>query len=196
VSKNEPDILKVLADKMGPLGPIVPEALANLEGWTWKVESNIDRLMLTRGASPINVIPPIQSEIGWLHTIMIVFSDPLSMFHFACDNYTFALSPFLTRTIGLTLPSNTLMYCNVYNPASPMGPIYGLCWVPSHFWPYRSQILLQASHPSVAVTATSQIFTFVMGRLFIRDRKQFYESVVIENVRQSVGRVEVPRRSP
>jgi hypothetical protein len=184
----------MLADKMGPLGPIVPEALTNLEGWTWKSDGRTDRIMLTRGASPVNILPPIQSEIGWLHAIGVIFSDPMSMFHFTCDNYTFAFSPFFFRLMGNTLTNNVRLYCSVYNPASPLGPLYGLAWDPAKFWPYRSQIQMQASHPSTALTPTSQVVMFMLGRQYIRDRKQFYESIVIENTRQSVGRVEVPRR--
>jgi len=194
-AEEELKLLRMLAEKMGSLGPIVPESLANLEGWTWRVEGRADRIMLTRGAAPVNIVPSIQNEIGWLHSILVAFSDPMSMFHFMCDNYTFALSPFLFRTIGITLPNNTLLYCSVYNPATLMGPLYGLTWVPAKFWPYRTQVMVQASHPATALTPTSQVVFFALNRQYIRDKKQFYESILIENTRQTIGRVEVPRRN-
>ena len=179
------------------VGPIVPSALATLDGWTWKSELKQDRTVLNRGEGPIDVFPPVRAETtkekGWLNSLTIFFSDPYSEMLFSCDNWTFRSSPFLTLFSGLPV-NNDMIYCSVYNPATPIGPLYSIAWTPSQFWPYRTQLLIQAQHPATAPTATSQIVAASLGRHFIRDDKQFYESIFIEGQRQSLGRVQVPIR--
>ena len=178
----------------GILMPVIPSALAMLGGWTWKSEISQTRQILTRGTGSIPLIAPIQGEKGWIHTLAVAFSDPFSELLFQCDNWNFNLSPFLLNTAGSILPNNTTMYSTVYNPATPVGPMYGLQWAPAQFWPYNNQIVIQVQHPAAAPTATSQLIGFGFGRHFIRDEKQFYESVIREGARQTVGKVEVPLR--
>jgi hypothetical protein len=177
----------------GILMPVIPSALAMLDGWTWRTESIIERRILTRGGGSIPLIAPIQGEKGWLNMLITVFSDPMSELLFRCDNWTFTTSPFLMNMIGVINPNDNLTYAMVYNPATPLGPMYGLHWAPSQFWPYHTQVLIEARHPATAPTAASQLVFFSLGRHYIRDEKEFYESIIREGSRQTMGRVEVPR---
>ena len=201
-STEEAKLLREIKASMERLssivGPIVPSALATLNGWTWKLEGTGTRLLLTRGGGPVDIIPPIRAETvkekGWINSIVIAFSDPNTFMRFSCDNWSFYVSPFMARTVGARTPSNTYVFCGAYNPATIMGPMYSIGWAPSQFWPYKTQILFQAEHPSTAPTATSQVVVAALGRHYIRDEKQFYESIFVEGQRQALGRVEVPIR--
>ena len=184
----------MLRDLVGSIiMPVIPSGLAMLDGWTWKSDQTVARQTLTRGAGPVSMVAPIQGERGWIHLLFAVFSDPMSEVFFLCDNWSFTASPFLANTFGFVMPNDTTVYSTVYNPATPLGPLYGVHWAPSQFWPYNTQIITQVRHPAAAPTATSQLVVFALGRHYIRDDKQFYESVIREGKRQTVGRVEVGR---
>ena len=181
------------------VGPIIPSALATLQGWTWKAETTQERILLNRGAGPVPLIPSteIQQEKGWLNLVWVMFSDPESVMRFSCDQWVFQATPFITRTFGLLAPNNSIIYCPVYNPATPLGPLYGMLWNPGEFWPYNTQVRISVEHPPTALTATSQVVIYVVGRHFISNEVLFYESIVREGERQAIGRVQVPiRRSP
>ncbi len=192
------DILDRLKLFGGIFGPIVPEALASLDGWNWSSEVIPERLVLARGAGPVPLLPAIQTstarEKGWLMTLAVIFSDPDSELIFNSDNWSFRASPRLLNMIGGTVPNNTNIFNNVYNPATPLGPLYGLAWFPVKFWPYKTQITFQAQHPATALTPTSQVVAAALGRMYIRDSKQYYESIFIESQRQAIGTVKVPIR--
>ena len=178
----------------GIIMPVIPSALAMLNGWTWKSEIIQDRTLMTRGGPPLAPIAPIQGEKGWLNLLGVIFSDPMSLLSFQCDNWTVNWSPWAVNIVAGFAPNNTNNYVTVYNPATPLGPMYGVQWTPSQFWPYNTQIVVQVRHPNGVATATSQLVAFYLGRHYIRDEKQFYESVIREGARQTVGRVEVPVR--
>jgi len=193
------DIRKRLGDLRSIFAPIIPDSLAVLNGWTWKLETKADRTIITRG-DQIDVFPSIQkgqtNERGWINTLAIVFSDPDSELVYSMDNLSFAFSPRLINILGGVLPNNQQVYINVFNPATPLGPLYGLVWSPSQFWPYKTQITFQARHPTTALAPTSQIVFAFLGRLFISDEKFFYESIFLESQRQTIGKVQVPVRRP
>lgn len=189
------EIASLLEGARHIVGSILPSGLATLEGWTWRLESSQERVLLNRGAGPVPLIPgvEIQGERGWLNTLSVAFSDPESLFHFTCDQWDFTVSPFLLNILN-SPENNTAVYCNVYNPATPLGPLYGVSWTPSQFWPYKTQVRLTVEHPAGALTATSQVVFFILGRHFINNEKLFYETTVREAERQAVGRVQVPIR--
>ena len=189
------EIASLLEGARHIVGSILPSGLATLEGWTWRLESSQERTLLNRGAGPVPLIPgvEIQGERGWLNTLSVAFSDPESLFHFTCDQWDFTVSPFLLNILN-SPENNTAVYCNVYNPATPLGPLYGVSWTPSQFWPYKTQVRLTVEHPAGALTATSQVVFFILGRHFINNEKLFYETTVREAERQAVGRVQVPIR--
>ena len=189
------EIASLLEGARHIVGPILPSGLATLEGWTWRLESSQERTLLNRGAGPVPLIPgvEIQGERGWLNTLSIAFSDPETLFRFTCDQWDFTVSPFLLNLLN-SPENNTAVYCNVYNPATPIGPLYGVSWTPSQFWPYKTQVRLTVEHPAGALTATSQVVMFILGRHFISNEKLFYETTVREAERQAVGRVQVPIR--
>ena len=193
--EEQAKIARLLEDARHIVGPILPSGLATLEGWTWKFEASQERVLLNRGAGPVSLIPgvEIQGEYGWLNYFSVAFSDPESVFHFVCDQWNFALSPFLLNILSGP-PNNAAVYCNIYNPGTPLGPMYGITWTPSQFWPYKTQVRLTAEHPATALTATSQVVFFILGRCFISNEKLFYETTVREAERQAVGRVQVPLR--
>ena len=196
LSKEEQNkIASLLEDARHIVGPILPTGLATLEGWTWRLETSQERALLNRGAGPVPLIPgvEIQGERGWLNSLSVAFSDPESLFHFTCDQWNFTVSPFLLNILN-SPENNTSVYCNVYNPATPIGPLYGVSWTPSQFWAYKTQVRLSVEHPAGALTATSQVVMFILGRLFINNEKLFYETTVREAAKQAVGRVEVPIR--
>jgi len=178
----------------GILMPVIPDALPMLNGWTWKNEAVQARQVLTRGAAPLPLTAPIQGEKGWINSFAIAFSDPFSELMFQCDNWQFITSPFMLNVTGQVLPNSSFVYNSVYNPATPLGPLYGINCAPAQFWPYNTQLQIHARHPAGAVTAASQLVYFTFGRHFIRDEKQFYESIMREGARQTVGRVQVPMR--
>lgn len=196
-------LLRELTERLGNLrslfAPIIPDALTNLEGWHWQVNQTTERILLNRG-DEIDVLPLIQrgstSERGWINTLGIVFSDPDSEIIYSMDNWSFRLSPRLMNTFGGILPNATTMFNMVYNPATPFGPLYGLQWAPSVFWPYKTQIVFRASHPRTAITPTSQIVLASIGSVIISDEKLFYESIFLESQKQTIGKVEVPIRRP
>ena len=195
-SKKElAEIAELLEGFRNIVGPIIPSALATLDGWTWRVELNHDRLLLNRGAGPISLIPPqeIQGERGWLNHLSAYFSDPESEIRFSCDQWGFRATPFSLNAVAMPVNNDTI-YCPVYNPGSPVGPVFGLLWTPSQFWPYKTEITFTAEHPRTALTATSQVIAYSIGRHYISNRKFFYESILREGERQALGRVEVPIR--
>jgi len=184
----------MLRDLVGSIiMPVIPSGLAMLNGWTWKSTQTAARQTIQRGAGPVQMFAPIQAEKGWINFLTVIFSDPMSELLFQCDNWSFTVSPFIVNMMGFVMPNDTTIYSIVYNPATPLGPLYGLHWTPSQFWPYNTQIITQVRHPATAPTATSQVFVFAMGRHYIRDEKQFYESIIREGARQTVGKVEIPR---
>ena len=197
------EIIRKLTERLGDLrsvfAPIVPDSLAALDGWTWSVETKIDRTIINRG-DQINVFPTIlkgqTQERGWLTTLGILFSDPDTELVYSMDSWNFRATPRGTNIIGSTLPNNITIYNTVFNPATPWGPLYGIFWNPAKFWPYKTQITFQANHPVTAFTPTSQIVIAALGRLFISDEKFFYESVFLESQRQTIGKVQVPIRRP
>lgn len=175
------------------LGPIGPTHLTSLDGWTWRLESVSARTILNRGAGRVPVIQQITNERGWINSLIIIFNDPDSVLHFNCDNWNFSVSPRTINTVfGAVGPNNAYLYICVYNPATIMGPLYGLAWTPSQFWPYNSQIGFFVEHPATALTATSQVVVAALGRHYIRNEKQFYESIFIESGKQIVGSTSVP----
>ena len=195
-SKEElAEIAEILGYFRNIVGPVIPSALSTLDGWTWKVDTSQDRLLLNRGAGPVNLLPPteIQGERGWINSLSVFFSDPESEIRFSCDQWNFRVSPF-GLNISAIPTNNTTIYCPVYNPGSPIGPIYGIIWTPSQFWPYKTEITFTARHPATALTATSQVIAYALGRHFISNRNLFYESLLREGERQALGRVEVPIR--
>lgn len=184
----------MLQGLLGGAMPVIPGSLAMLDGWSWKIESVQSRVALIRGAGPTPVIAPIQEEKGWINLLGVVFSDPMTELNFQCDSWIAShSSPWAFNLLGWTQANNSNNYVTVYNPATPMGPLYGLQWTPSQFWPYNNQIIINVLHPASAITATSQLVAFYLGRHYIRDDKQFYESVIREGKKQMVGRVEMPR---
>ena len=195
-SKEELGLIADLLSRFRNIvGPIIPSALSTLDGWTWKVDTSQDRVLLTRGAGPLNLLPPteIQGERGWINTVSVFFSDPESIMRFSCDQWNFRVSPWGLNISGIQ-ENNTSIYCPVYNPGSPIGPIFGIFWTPSQFWPYKTELTFTVEHPSNALTPTSQVIAFSLGRHFISNRKLFYESILREGERQAQGRVEVPIR--
>lgn len=176
----------------GIFGPIEPEVLANLDGWTFQSNLMEDRIILTRGAGPVALIPAIEvageRKKGWLFSWGVLFSDPDTEVLFNHDNFTIRMSPRLANRMGMTVPNNITAWNNVYNPATPLGPMYGLMWTPSKFWPGKTHVpTFQAQHPATAFTPTSQVILALMGRIFIRDAKQFYESIKAESKKQRVA---------
>ena len=197
------EILKGIMERLGDLrsifSPVVPDSLAVLDGWTWSYESKIDRTILNRG-DQIDVFARAlrgqTDQRGWINALAIIFSDPDSELIFSMDAWSFRASPRLLNMLGGVLPNNMTVYNVVYNPATLLGPVYGIVWSPSQFWPYKTQITFQASHPLTAVAPTSQIVLAGLGRMFISDEKYFYESIFLESQRQTIGKVQVPVRRP
>ena len=196
-------IIRELTERLGNLrsifAPIIPDSLANLDGWTWKSEVLPSRVVLNRG-DEVDVFPLIQKdktgERGWLNQLAIIFSDPDTEMIFTTDNWTVQTTPRLANMAGAVLPTNSTVYNIVFNPATPLGPLYGIAWSASQFWPYKTQIVFRARHPATALTASSQIVVAVLGRHYISDEKQFYESIFLESQRQTIGKVQVPIRRP
>ena len=188
-----------LGDLRSVFAPIVPEALANLDGWHWEVNQTTERQLLIRGQE-VDVLPIIQkgrtNERGWINTAGIVFSDPDSEMIYSMDNWNFRVSPRFVNTFLGVLPNGVTLYVPVYNPATIFGPLYGLQWSPTKFWPYKTQIVFRAVHPKTAVTPTSQIVAAGIGRVIIPDQRLFYESILIESQKQTIGKVEIHIRRP
>lgn len=194
MSKQEKLLLEIketLEKFQTVLGPVGPTQIPTLDGWSWRAEGITTRTLLNRGAGRVAIVPAIQGEKGWLNFIVAIFSDPETVFHFACDNWVFQASPFFWRYFS-SQPNNTSMYLSIYNPATPYGPMYGLLWNPSQFWPYKTTLTIQAEHPATALTATSQIVMAGMGRHYIRDEKHWYETIFIEEGKQIRGTTQVP----
>ena len=195
------EILKGIRERLGDLrsifSPIVPDSLAVLDGWTWSLETKADRTIINRG-DQIDVFPTVlrgkTNERGWINSLAIMFSDPDSELVYSMDNWAFAFSPRAINILGGVQANNVNMYNVVFNPASPIGPIYGVNWTPSQFWPYKTQITFQARHPNTALAPTSQIVFAALGRMFISDEQFFYESIFLESQRQTIGKVKVPLR--
>ncbi len=193
------DIMDRLKLFGGIFGPVVPESLATLDGWTWLTNDMQERFTLTRGAGPVPLIPAIEAagerKKGWLFSWGVLFSDPDTEVIFVHDNLNVRVSPRFANRIGMTVPNNISVWNNIYDPATPLGPLYGLMWTPAKFWPGKTHVpVFQAQHPSTAFTPTSQVILAIMGRIYIRDSKQFYESIFVESQRQALGTVRVPIR--
>lgn len=193
------DILDRLKLFGGIFGSIVPETLATLDGWTFQSNLMQERLILTRGAGSVSLIPAVEvageRKKGWMFSWGVLFSDPDTEVIFTHDNFTIRMSPRLAHVMGMTVPNNVTAWNNVYNPATPMGPLYGLMWTPSKFWPGKTHVpVFQAQHPLTAFTETSHVVLALMGRIYIRDAKQYYESIYAESQKQALGRVKVPIR--
>ncbi len=190
---------KRLGDLRSVFSPIIPNSLANLDGWTWRVEETTERRLINQG-QVIDIFPTIQrgvtNERGWINQLSAFFSDPETQMIATSDNWTVIVSPVQLNVLGLTQANPTTVFNAVFNPASLIGPLFGIQWTAGQFWPYKTKIVFQARHPRTALTLTSQLIFAVLGRHYISDEKLFYESIFIESQRQTIGKVQIPIRRP
>jgi len=189
---------KALELQRGIIGGSVWEALPFLDGWTWQLESLPEPITLTRGA-PRKRLVEWSNEEGWAIGFYLLVSDPDVNMRMLVDNWDFTISPRLLNASNDLQIGNAIFRCNVWNPASPYGPIYGITMGPVYPLAYRTRVLIECWYPEKAywlgvpvASSSAYVYTFHAGKVFISDRKAWYKSLKKFAIQQTLGRREVP----
>lgn len=173
-----------------PLGPIAVENLTFLEGWRWALYMagypGVEPPLVAGG--PPFVLANYTDEKGWLITSSIMFRSPYGTMNFKADDWSFSYSPFLLNIIGLVVPTAITIWNNVYNPATPLGPIYGMTFTPNYALPYSRQLEITLSLPAGAPVAATTVFVGAVGKIWIQDEATFLRSLKKFMLQQMTGR--------
>lgn len=172
-----------------PLGPIKVGDLTFLEGWRWNLHMigyPGTEPVLTRGG-PAVTLANYTDEKGWVISFLAQFRSPYGMLNFTADDWTFSPTPFVFNLSGMTVPTNITVWCNVYNPATALGPLYGLVFEPAYACPYTRRVQITLSLPAVAPIAQTTVFIATIGRIYIVDERTFLRSVKKFMLEQMTG---------
>jgi hypothetical protein len=174
-----------------PLGPITVQSLNHLEGWRYDFYSigyPGAEPVLTLGG-PSVVLVDYTDEKGWIMLFNAIFRSPYGTLNFSIDNYVFSASPWqlnIANMIGSLNP--VLVYANPYNPATPLGPLYGVGYSPSMPVPYASRLQITLNLPAGSPVAATTVFKAVVGRIWIVDKALFLKSIKRHIAEQMAGR--------
>lgn len=172
------------------LGPIKVEDLTLLEGWMWDMY-NIGypgaEIALTRGG-PITTLANYTDEKGWLMFLGAVFRSPYGVITFNADSWLAAVSPYYMNAMGETSMSHLNMYCSVYNPFTPLGPMYGIAAVPTRAVPYARRLSVTLNLPAAVPIAATTLHRAAVGKIWIQDEGLFLRSIKRHIIEQMTGK--------
>ena len=172
-----------------PLGPIAVDHLTNIKGWTYEftplgfpgIEPPI-----TIGGVPV-VLADFTDEKGWLLSYFAVFRSPFGALNYFSDSHNFATTPFLLNATGFNVPTDIAVYNNVYNPVSPLGPMYGVAFRPAYPNPYERLLRIELTLPVGSPIAASTVFSAGVSRIKIVDEATFIRSIKKFTAEQMIG---------
>lgn len=172
-----------------PLGPIKISDLPFLQGWRYDFFSigyPGTEIPLVNGG-PATVLVDYTDQLGWVLFFLSIFRSPYGTLNFSVDNFNFNASPWLTQLTGLNVNNNVLIKTQVYNPATPLGPLYGLNLTPVYAMPYQSRLQISLNLPAGSPVAATTIFAAAVGKIYIVDYPTFMRSVKRFVAEQMVG---------
>jgi hypothetical protein len=172
------------------LGPITIQALNYLEGWRYDLFN-----LGFPGTEPtiINGGPPViladyTDERGWILFFAALFRSPYGTLNFIADNYVFSANPWILNITGLNVVNAFAIYVNIYNPVTPLGPLYGVSYGPTISIPYASRLQVTLNLPAGVPVAATTIQRAAIGKIFIVDQTLFLKSIKRHIAEQMSGR--------
>jgi len=173
-----------------PLGPISVENLSFLDGWMYE-QTQIGypgALVPLILAGPPSVVLDKTDEQGWVLAATVIFDSPYGRVDMGIDNFTLNQTPYLANIMVGIPPLNSTLYQLVYNPATPLGPLYGVQLNVTKPLPYIRHVRLAGSLPVGSPVAACNIFTATLSRIMLQDRPTFYRSMKKFNIEQRLGK--------
>jgi len=173
-----------------PLGPIDIQHLTNIKGWTYDMRTigypGVEQPVVAGG--PPVVLADYTDEKGWLISIISMFRSPYVTLRYISDNHNFSVSPFILNAIGMTTHNPMAVYSHVYNPATALGPLYGVSLIPVNSLPYERLIRIELSLPTASPIAATTIFAAGVSRIKITDEQLFLRSIKKFSAEQMIGK--------
>ncbi len=108
--------------------------------------------------------------------------------NFKADDWVFSATPFLLNTIGAVNPNAISIYNDVYNPFTPLGPMYSVVFTPSYPQSYSRQVEITMNLPPGAPIAATNVFFANFGRIWLQDEKRFLRSLKRHTLEQMTGK--------
>lgn len=173
-----------------PLGPIAVEHLTNIKGWAYEftpigfpgVEPPI-----TIGGAPV-VLADFTDEKGWILSYFAVFRSPFGSLNYFSDSHNFATTPFMLNTIGFNVPTAITLYNSIFNPVTPLGPMYGVAFRPAYPTAYERLLRITLTLPAGSPIPASTVFSAAVSRIKIVDEATFIRSIKKFTAEQMIGR--------
>ena len=174
------------------LGPITLSSLNNLEGWRYDLFSlgyPGAEPVLTNGGPAVTLVD-YTDERGWILTFSAIFRSPYGTLNFRADNWVFNVNPwYIANVAGLVGPTANpvVVYAMPYNPASPLGPVYGVIFTPVTAYPYSNRIQITLNLPAGSPVAATTVHLAVVGKVWIVDQTLFLKSIKRHIAEQMAG---------
>lgn len=162
-----------------PLGTIKVGDLPFLKGWMWDLYSigyPGDQPTLLVGGAPLPFVNYVD-EMGWVILESVIFHSPFGCMNSTTDNFATSITPFLLNMMFPPVPSAINYFCNVYNPWTPLGPLFGISLSPAYALPYARRLMITLNLPAGSPVATTTVFAAGIGRIFITNYDEFLKSV-------------------
>lgn len=173
-----------------PLGLIEFQHLTNLKGWAYELTTvgfpGVEP-QIVAGGPPV-VLADFTDEKGWVLSFTAVFRSPFGLLNFVADSHNFSVSPFFLNVGGQLLPNAQLVYNTVYNPATALGPAYGITYTPSAAIPYERLLRITLNLPLGVPVAATNVFAAGISRIRIIDEAIFLRSIKKFAAEQMIGR--------
>lgn len=141
---------------------------------------------LAIGGPPV-VLADYTDEKGWVLLATAIFRSPYAVVTYTMDSFQATESPFILNLMGHTLPASADVWCSCYNPATPLGPMYGVQFSPSCAMPYERRVRVELSLPAGVPVAATTIWLAYIGRILINDERTFLRSVKRFMLEQMTG---------
>lgn len=171
------------------LGPIDVGTLNKLKGWVYdliRIGAPGAEIPIVRGAAP-TVVFRFTDEIGWIQNFFLSFRSPFMEMTFIADSHQNTVSPFALDLAGFTVPNNLTVYNTIFNPMSPIGPLYAINWTPSYAWPFERNVELTVSLPLISPILQANLVSAAVSRIQIKDKRAFIRSIKRFNLEQMSG---------
>lgn len=172
------------------LGPIQVQNLIHLEGWRYDLFNRGypgAEPVIVNGGPPV-VLSDYTDEKGWILFFGAIFRSPYGTLNFSADNYVFSVNPWYLNLSGANLVSPSTVYVSTWNPASPLGPLYGIGYTPAMMIPYANRLQITLNLPAGVPVAATTIHRATVGKIWIVDQLTFLKSVKRHIAEQMAGR--------
>lgn len=172
-----------------PLGNIQIQNLTFLKGWNWNLHTigfpGTEQPIILGGAAV--TLCDYVDEKGWIILAGAYFRSPYGAVNFEADSWIFSLSPYLANVFGVNIPVPSTFWNTVYNPFTPLGPLFGLAFIPSYVMPYERRLRITLNLPVGSPIAATNIFTASIGKIYITNYDEFLKSLKRFNAEQMTG---------